>query len=256
MQDRHPYGDGEKAKRDVQEVAERKTFKDRLEEIRERIERAARVAGRNPVEIRLIAATKTVSVERLRAAVVCGCRIFGENRVQEAVAKMETLPGTSGVEWHFLGALQSNKIKSVIGRFRLLHALDWVEVAEQLDKELRERDLLQPVLLQVNISKEPSKHGFSPDKVVEAAHELANFKNLLVRGLMTIPPLAVSAEDSRSYFRDLRRLAAQLDSEKIPGIAMTELSMGMSGDFECAIEEGATMVRIGSALFGPRVNYD
>ena len=228
-------------------MADRKTFKDRLEELRERIERAARVAGRNPVEIRLIAATKTVSVQRLREAVVCGCRIFGENRVQEAVAKMETLPGTSGVEWHFIGALQSNKVKSVIGRFRLLHALDRVQVAERLDKELRERGLLQPVLLQVNISKEPSKH-----KLVEAAHELANFKNLQVRGLMTVPPLAASAEHSRSYFRDLKRLAAQLDSEKIPGIAMTELSMGMSGDFECAIEEGATMVRIGSALFGPR----
>ena len=237
-------------------MAEPEIFKDRLQRIRERIERAARVAGRNPVEIRLIAATKTVSVERLREAAACGCRIFGENRVQEAVAKMEALPQASGVEWHFFGALQSNKIKSVIGRFALLHALDRVEVAERLEKALRERDLLQPVLLQVNISGEPNKHGFSPDKLVEAAHELANFKNLLVRGLMTIPPLAASAEHSRSYFRDLKRLAAQLDSEKLPGIAMTELSMGMSGDFECAIEEGATMVRIGSALFGPRVNYD
>ena len=108
-------------------MAERETFKDRLEEIRERIERAARAAGRNSVEIRLIAATKTVSVERLREAVVCGCRIFGENRVQEALAKMEILSGTSGTEWHFLGALQSNKVKSVIGRFRLLHALDRME---------------------------------------------------------------------------------------------------------------------------------
>src|SRR2546430_16827684 len=146
------------------EVGQRETFKDRLEEIRERIERAARVAGRNSVDIRLIAATKTVSVERLREAVLCGCRIFGENRVQEAVAKMETLPGTSGVEWQFLGALQSNKVKSVICRFRVLHALDRVEAAERLDKELRERDLRPPVLLQANISKEPSKHGISPDK--------------------------------------------------------------------------------------------
>lgn len=237
----------------MQEVAEPEIFKDRLEGIRERIERAARLAGRNPVEIRLIAATKTVCVERLREATACGCRIFGENRVQEAVAKMEALPGTAGVEWHFLGALQGNKIKSVIGRFALLHALDRVDVAERLEKALRERDLLQPVLLQVNISGEPSKHGFSPDKVMEAAFELANFKNLLVRGLMTIPPPASSSEHSRPYFRHLKRLAVQLESEKIPGIAMTELSMGMSGDFECAIEEGATMVRIGSALFGPRV---
>src|SRR5438105_15739591 len=116
------------------EVARRETFKDRLEEIRERIERAAPLAGRNPVEIRLIAATKTVSVERLREAAACGCRTFGENRVQEAVAKMEALPGTSGVEWHFLGAIQSNKIKSVIGRFALLHALDRLDMAERLEK--------------------------------------------------------------------------------------------------------------------------
>src|SRR5438477_9631314 len=137
-------------------------------------------------------------------------------------------------------------------RITILHAIDQVDMAKRLENELRERNQHQQVLLQVNISKEPSKHGFSPDKLVEAAHELANFKNLQVRGLMTVPPLAASAEHSRSYFRDLKRLAAQLDSEKIPGIAMTELSMGMSGDFECAIEEGATMVRIGSALFGPR----
>lgn len=234
-------------------MAGQEDFKDRLERVRGRIERAARSAGRNPGEIRLIAATKTVSPERLREAVACGCGSFGENRVQEAVAKMDALTGTRGVEWHLLGPLQSNKIKSVIGRFVLLHAIDRLDVAERLESALRERDLLQPVLLQVNVSGEPSKHGFTPDALVGAALTLANFKHLELRGLMTIPPAAASSEESRPHFRHLKTLAMQLESQRIPGIAMKELSMGMSGDFECAIEEGATMVRIGRALFGPRV---
>lgn len=228
-------------------------FKDRLEQVRERVDRAARSAGRDPHEIQLIAATKTVSVERLREAMVYGCRSFGENRVQEAIAKMDALIGTPGVEWHLLGPLQSNKIKSIIGRFALLHAIDQVDVAGRLEKALRERNLLQAVLLQVNVSGEPSKHGFAPNALTEAALELANFKNLRVRGLMTIPPAGASSDQSRLYFRRLKTLAMQLENERIPGIAMKELSMGMSGDFECAIEEGATMVRVGRALFGPRL---
>jgi pyridoxal phosphate enzyme (YggS family) len=227
-------------------------FKDRLERVKERIEHAARAAGRDPGEVRLIAATKTVSVERLRKAVAYGCRTFGENRVQEAVAKMEAVAETPGLEWHFLGPLQSNKIKLILGRFALLHAIDRMEVAEYLDRVLRDRDMHQAVLLEVNVSAEPSKHGFSPEALREVAHKMANFKSLRIRGLMTIAPPATSSEGSRPYFHQLRILAAQIESERIPGIAMKELSMGMSADFECAVQEGATMVRIGTALFGPR----
>jgi pyridoxal phosphate enzyme (YggS family) len=147
-------------------------FKDRLERVKERIEYAARAAGRDPGEIRLIAATKTVSVERLRNAAAYGCHTFGENRVQEAVAKMDAVAEMPGLEWHFLGPLQSNKIKLIVGRFSLLHAIDRIEVAEYLDRVLRDRDMLQPVLLEVNISAEPSKHGISPDALRDLDHKI------------------------------------------------------------------------------------
>jgi hypothetical protein len=235
----------------VEEVSREKDFRDRLQWVRERIERAARLAGRNPADIRLIAVTKTVSVDRILAAVACGCRTFGENRIQEALGKMEQVAAL-GCEWHLLGPLQSNKIKSVVGRFAVLHAIDRVSVAEHLEKAIEGRAMRQRVLLQVNVSDEPSKHGFHPERLGEAAVEVAKFRNLQITGLMTIAPLRARSEECRPYFRQLRKLAERLDSERIPGVMMNELSMGMSADFECAIEEGATMVRIGRALFGQR----
>jgi pyridoxal phosphate enzyme (YggS family) len=235
----------------VEEVSRQSDFRDRLQWVRERIERAARSAGRDPADIRLIAVTKSVSVDRMLAAAACGCRTFGENRIQEALSKMEQVEGLD-CEWHLLGPLQSNKIKSVVGRFAVLHAIDRVSVAEHLEKAIAGRGLRQRVLLQVNVSGEPSKHGFHPDRLGEAADEVAGFKNLQITGLMTIAPVKISSEDCRPYFRHLRKLAERLDGEHIPGVRMKELSMGMSADFECAIEEGATMVRIGRALFGPR----
>jgi pyridoxal phosphate enzyme (YggS family) len=216
------------------------------------MERAARVAGRNPTDIRLIAVTKSVPVERVLAAAACGCATFGENRIQEALAKMAQVNEAGDYEWHLLGALQSNKVKSIVGRFALLHAIDRVSVAEDLEKAMEGRAMRQPVLLQVNVSGEPTKHGLHPDKLAEATVEVSKLTNLQIRGLMTIAPLSASSEECRPYFRHLRELAEQLDRERIPEVAMEELSMGMSADFECAIEEGATMVRIGRALFGPR----
>jgi pyridoxal phosphate enzyme (YggS family) len=236
----------------VEENGTQDDFGERLKQVRECVERAARSAGRDPAEIHVIAVTKTIAPERLREAAVYGCRTFGENRVQEALAKMEAMSETPGLEWHFLGPLQSNKIKAIIGRFALLHAIDRVAVAERLQQALQEQNLLQAVLLEVNVSGEPSKHGFSPDTLIEATHQVATFSNLVVKGLMTIAPEAASSEESRRHFRALKQLASRLESEKISGTAMKELSMGMSGDFECAIQEGATIVRIGSALFGPR----
>ena len=236
----------------MEDVVRETDFKDRLEWILERMERAARFAGRNPTDIRLIAVTKSVPVERVLAAAACGCGTFGENRIQEALAKMTQVNGAGGYEWHLLGALQSNKVKSVVGRFALLHAIDRVSVAEDLEKAIEGRAMRQPVLLQVNVSGEPTKHGFHPDRLAEATVEVSKFSNLQIRGLMTIAPLRASSEECRPYFRHLRILTDRLDSERIPGVVMKELSMGMSADFECAIEEGATMVRIGRALFGPR----
>ncbi|HEV8243918.1 MAG TPA: YggS family pyridoxal phosphate-dependent enzyme [Nitrospirales bacterium] len=255
-------------------------FQDRLEGVRARIEQAARRAGRDPGMVTLVAVSKTVSVGRLQEAVACGCRLFGESRVQEALAKMEAMkewaaseaPAAPGrargagasetipmgarapgeIEWHLIGPIQSNKARSVVGRFSLLHAVDRLEVAERLDRVARERGTVQPVLLEVNVTGEVTKHGFKPDDLACAAERMGALSGLRLLGLMTIPPLAADPEEARPHFRRVRHLAATVEALKIPGITMKELSMGMSGDFEVAVEEGATMVRIGTALFGPR----
>jgi len=229
-------------------------FQDRLEVVQARIERAARRAGRDPGTVTLVAVSKTVPVERLQEAVVCGCRVFGESRVQEALAKMKVFGALAPVEmeWHLIGPIQSNKAKSVVGRFSLLHAVDRLEVAERLDRAARERGTVQPLLLEVNVAGETTKHGFMPDDLGRAAERMGALAGLRLLGLMTIPPPAADPEEARPHFRRLCRLAATVEALKIPGVSMKELSMGMSGDFEVAVEEGATMVRIGTALFGPR----
>jgi pyridoxal phosphate enzyme (YggS family) len=229
-------------------------FTDRLEVVQARIERAARRAGRDPGTVTLVAVSKTVAVGRLQDAVACGCRVFGESRVQEALAKMEVMDAQAptGVEWHLIGPIQSNKAKSVVGRFSLLHAVDRLEVAERLDRAARERGIVQSLLLEVNVAGEATKHGFKPDDLARAAEQMGALAGLRLLGLMTIPPPATDPEEARPHFRRLCRLAATVEALKIPGVSMKELSMGMSGDFEMAVEEGATMVRIGTALFGPR----
>jgi len=228
-------------------------FKARLDAVRARIERAARRVGRDSDSVTLVAASKTVSVECLLEALACGCRIFGENRAQEALAKMEALKSEAQIEFHFIGPLQMNKVKHVVGRFALLHAVDRLDVAERLERAARERGLTQPVLLEVNVSGETTKHGFSPDELAGVAERLAALVGIRVRGLMTMPPLTDSPDDARPHFRRLRELAEQVEALGIPNVAMQELSMGMSGDFDVAIEEGATMIRVGRALFGPRL---
>lgn len=227
-------------------------MKQRLETVLGRMEQAARRAGRESSEVKLIAVTKDVAVERLHEALACGCRNFGENRAQEALAKIASLGQAPGLEWHFIGPLQSNKIRLVLGRFALIHSIDREELAERLDALARARGLVQPVLLEVNVAGERTKHGFQPDAVLSAAERMSALSGIRILGLMAIPPPALSPEASRPYFRDLRVLAARVDARGIPGVSMRELSMGMSADFESAIEEGATMVRIGTALFGPR----
>lgn len=253
---------------------------ERLDAVRVQIERAARRAGRDPGAVTLVAASKTVPVERLVEAVACGCRVFGENRVQEALAKIAAMkewagseapaaPGRArgagasetiqmgarapaGIEFHLIGPLQPNKVTHAVGRFALLHAVDRLEVAERLDRAARERGITQRVLLEVNVAGETTKHGFRPDDLKSAAERMGAFAGLRVLGLMTIPPPAEKPEDTRPHFRRLRVLAEEVEAIRIPGVSMKELSMGMSGDFEVAIEEGATLVRIGTALFGPR----
>src|SRR5947208_16701193 len=229
-------------------------FKRRLDAVRPRIERAARRAGRDPGGVTLVAVSKSVPVERLREAAACGCRVFGESRVQEALAKMEALGarGPDKIGWHLIGPLQTNKIKAVVGRFALLHAVDRLEVAERLDRAARERGITQEVLLEVNVAGEKTKHGFSPDEVKRVAERMGALQGIRVLGLMAVPPVAGAPEEARPHFRRLRILAAEVQAQKIPHIMLQELSMGMAGDFEVAVEERATLVRIGTALFGER----
>ncbi|GAB4263383.1 MAG: YggS family pyridoxal phosphate-dependent enzyme [Deferrisomatales bacterium] len=214
------------------------------------IEEAARRAGRDPATVQLVAVTKTVPVERIRQAYDAGLRRFGENYVQQALEKVDRLPRDA--QWHMIGHLQSNKAKRAVEVFSLIHSLDRPSLADALEKAARARGQRLEVLLQVNVGEEPTKFGTSPEGAVELARRAGQWPSLRIRGLMAIPPYREDPEEVRPYFRALRELAGRLRAMDLPGVAMDELSMGMSHDFPVAVEEGATLVRVGSALFGAR----
>ena len=228
-----------------------------LFEIRTRIAAACVRAGRSPDEVTLIGASKTVSPERLRPFINEGLSDLGENYVQEGIAKIEALSEYSG-RWHFIGALQSNKAREAVRCFDLVHSVDRTSLANALDKAAREAGKTQDVLLQVNIGDESSKAGCSLPDLSTLARHCASLENLSVRGLMCLPPYNEDAEQTRIYFRQMRQARENLLAELGDVFAQNgeklewHLSMGMSGDFEVAIEEGATMVRIGTRLFGSR----
>lgn len=222
----------------------------RLAEIGDRIAAAAARAGRDRAEVRLVAASKTQPVAALAAAYEAGVRSFGENRVQEAQQKAPELP--ADVEWHLLGPLQSNKARPAVALFSLFHAVDRVRIARVLDAEAAAQGRRVRGLLEVNLGGEASKHGFDPETLAEAAAPLAELVHLRLEGLMAIPPPMPTPEAARPYFRRLAELRARLNARPEWSGRLVELSMGMSDDFEVAIEEGATFVRIGTRLFGPR----
>jgi hypothetical protein len=221
-----------------------------LKQIEERIRTAAQRVGRNPDSVRLVAVSKTQPTEAVKAALAAGQQIFGENYVQEFLEKAQQLP--ESVEWHFIGSLQSNKVKYLAGLTTLIHSVDRLSLAREIDRQWEKIGKPCDMLLQVNISGEETKSGTTSEDLLQLARETSLLPHLRVRGLMTMPPFFDEPERVRPYFRELKRLAEVLASEKIPGITMEELSMGMSGDFEVAIEEGATLVRVGSAIFGER----
>jgi PLP dependent protein len=221
---------------------------DNLAKVRQAISGAERAAGRPDGSVQLVAVTKTHSVDVIQKAIDAGQLIFGENRVQEARAKIPEL--SSRVQWHLIGHLQSNKVRVALPLFQLVHGVDSVELLTDIDRIAAELGLFPRVLLQVNVAGEASKFGFSPAKLVEQIETIAACKRANIEGLMTIPPLAPSAEHSRRYFVALRELRDQLARES--GFALRELSMGMSGDYQVAIAEGATIVRVGTAIFGER----
>ncbi|RMF89598.1 MAG: YggS family pyridoxal phosphate-dependent enzyme [Nitrospinota bacterium] len=227
------------------------TIVENLQRVKQRMEAAALRVGRAPEEISLVAVTKTVPIPRIREAIDAGITLFGENRVQEAREKVALL-GRSRIRWHLIGHLQRNKVKYVFDLFDLIHSVDSLALAQEINKQGSKRNQVMPIFLQVNVAGEATKFGVSPEEALPLLKEMARLPYVAVRGLMTIPPLAEDAEASRPYFRELRLLRDEIAKVGIEGISLAELSMGMSNDYEVAIEEGATFVRIGSALFGPR----
>jgi PLP dependent protein len=221
---------------------------DNLTAVRQAIGEAERAAGRPDGSVQLVAVTKTHPADVIQKAIDAGQLIFGENRVQEARAKIPEL--SSRLQWHLIGHLQSNKVRLALPLFQLIHGVDSVELLADIDRIAAELGLFPRILLQVNVGGEASKFGFSPDKLLEQVETIAAFKRANVEGLMTIPPLAPSAEHSRRYFVTLRELRDRLARES--GFALPELSMGMSDDYRVAIAEGATIVRVGRAIFGER----
>ena len=212
---------------------------------------AAMRAGRNPGDIKIIAVTKTVSIEMIREAVNVGLRMFGENRIQEAEKKItnEELRNTNNIEWHFIGHLQKNKAKYAVKLFDVIQTVDSIDLAIELNRLAEKAGKVQRVLAQVKLSEEESKHGTSEDELRPLLDKIRELRNLKLEGLMTIPPYFDDPQQARPYFRRLREIR---DNMEKAGFKLPELSMGMSNDFEVAIEEGATMVRIGSAIFGER----
>jgi PLP dependent protein len=219
----------------------------RLAEIRDRIRTAALRVGRDEKSIRLVLISKNSPPEAVMAAYEAGHREFGENRVQIALPKIDALPGD--VLWHLVGHLQSNKVNKVLGRFDLIHSLDSRELAERLSEKSLSREIVSSVLVEVNCSGDSSKQGLAMDQALEFTRSLADLKGIIVDGLMTIGPLGGGAEGARQAFRDLREIYDVLRSEDHPSLPLRELSMGMTDDFEIAVEEGATLLRVGRAVF-------
>ncbi len=224
------------------------TISENLIRISDRIRSAARKAGREPDEITLLAVTKNADAKRVKEAIASGVRTFGENYVQEAEEKIKKIKDKS-LRWHFIGHLQKNKAKTAAELFDMIESVDSAGLAAEINKRAEKP---VDVLIEVNVAGEGSKTGVGIDGAVELARNISGMKHLRLKGLMTIPPYNENPELSRPYFVTLRRLAERINKERLPGVFMRELSMGMSNDYEVAIEEGATIVRIGTAIFGPR----
>lgn len=214
--------------------------------VRRHVADAADIAGRYPSQITIVAVTKTVGIQEVGAALAADILDFGENRVQEFIGKWGLFPQA---RWHFIGTLQTNKVKDVVGRAWLIHSVDSLKLLHAISKRAQEAGVLQPVLLQVNVSGEATKHGFMPRDMPEVVTEASGLAGVQVRGLMTMAPLG-RPEEARPVFRSLRELRDSLRAMALDGVELDELSMGMTNDYRVAVEEGATIVRVGRALFG------
>lgn len=227
-------------------------IKENIESIKEEIESAAKVSGRNASDITLISVSKTQPVDRLLEAYRSGAREFGENKVQEIVSKYPFMP--SDARFHMIGHLQKNKVKDVVDKAVLIHSVDSLELAKVIQKESLKRNIITPILIEVNIAREDSKFGVFKEDVLSLAEEISKLSNVSLRGLMTVAPYVDEAEDNRQYFAAMKQLAIDIENQNIDNVSMKILSMGMSADYKVAIEEGATHVRVGTKIFGAR-NY-
>lgn len=225
---------------------------DNLKDVEERIQAACDRSGRKREDVLLVAVSKTKPVEMIEEVMTAGIVDFGENKPQELRDKYEVLP--QNLRFHMIGHLQTNKIKYVIDRVVLIHSIDSIHLAEAVNAEAKKHNRIMPVLVEVNVAQEESKSGFLVEKTENAIREIAKLSNIRVEGLMTIAPFVENAEENRQYFVKLRKLSVDIAAKNIDNVTMHHLSMGMTGDYEVAIEEGATMVRVGTGIFGER-NY-
>lgn len=224
-----------------------------LKKVEEHIQEACERSGRGRDEVTLIAVSKTKPVEMMEEAIKAGVRTFGENKVQEIVKKQPLLP--EDIDWHLIGHLQRNKVRQIAGRVSMIHSVDSVRLAEQIQKEYDLKRITAKILVEVNVAREESKFGFLPEEAEDAIRKMAQLPNIQVCGLMTIAPFTDNPEENRVHFYNLRKLLVDINAQNIDNISMRELSMGMTGDYEVAIEEGATFVRVGTGIFGSR-QYD
>jgi pyridoxal phosphate enzyme (YggS family) len=224
---------------------------DNLTRVKERMAEAAVRSGRKPDSVRLVGVTKTVDVDRIKAAVCAGLNILGENYVQEAREKIKKVGGEAS--WHFVGRLQTNKAKYAVKLFDMIETVDSLKLATEINRRAQPLGRTIPIIIQVNLAGEVSKGGVEPSKCISLIKQISDLPNLQIRGLMTMPPFFDQPDRARPYFAQLRELSQEIAKAQLPRVEMEELSMGMSGDFETAIEEGATLVRVGTAIFGKRL---
>lgn len=227
-------------------------LKEQLEEVEQKIQAACDRSGRKRSEVTLIAVSKTKPLEMLQEAYDLGVRVFGENKVQELEQKYDQLP--KDIQWHMIGHLQTNKVKYIVDKAELIHSVDSIKLAEAIEKEAEKKNCVAGVLVEVNVAEEESKFGLKMEEVIPFIEKISRFPHIKVRGLMTIAPFVENPEDNRSIFANLQKLSVDIANKNIDNTNVSILSMGMTNDYEVAIEEGATMVRVGTGIFGAR-NY-
>lgn len=228
-------------------------IKDNLKSVQEKINKACEKSNRMPKDVTLISVSKTKPVSMLMEAYEAGAREFGENKVQEIMDKYDKMP--ADVNWHLIGHLQRNKVKYIIDKVKLIHSVDSMRLAEEISKEAVKHNVNMDILLEVNVAEEESKFGFKVEEVLEQTEQIAKLPGITIKGLMTIAPFVENAEENRDVFRRLKKLSVDIENKNIDNVCMRELSMGMTGDYEVAVEEGATLVRVGTGIFGER-NYN